>query len=106
MMDSMEETSLRGRLLVATPPLVDGNFDRTVVLVLEHGDDGALGVILNRPTENEVAGALESWVPYTATPQVLFHGGPVEPSALIGLARMGDTVVTEAWAPVVGELGT
>ena len=39
----------RGRLLVATPSLGDPNFDRTVVLLLEHGADGALGVVLNRP---------------------------------------------------------
>ncbi len=102
----MEESSLRGRLLVATPPLVDGNFDRAVVLLLEHGDDGALGVILNRPTESEVADTLEPWAPYAAVPPVLFHGGPVEPGALIGLACMGDNVVTDAWAPVVGQLGT
>ena len=43
--------SLRGRLLVATPPLVDPNFDRTVVLMLEHGEEGALGIVLNRPTD-------------------------------------------------------
>ena len=43
--------SVRGRLLVATPDLRDPNFSRTVVLMLEHGDDGALGVVLNRPIE-------------------------------------------------------
>ena len=42
---------LRGRLLVATPPLVDPNFDRTVVLMLEHSDEGALGIVLNRPSD-------------------------------------------------------
>ena len=48
---TVEEMTLRGRLLVATPQLVDPNFSRTVVLVLDHGDDGAFGVVLNRATD-------------------------------------------------------
>ena len=51
----MSETSLRGRLLVAAPSLLDPNFHRTVVLVAEHGDAGAMGVVLNRPSETAVA---------------------------------------------------
>jgi putative transcriptional regulator len=98
--------SLRGKLLVATPPLVDENFDRSVVLLLEHGDEGALGVILNRPTGDDVEGMLEAWAPYAARPRVLFEGGPVEPAALIGLARMDRAQVTDAWAPVMERLGT
>src|SRR5438128_6597101 len=47
-----------GRLLVATPRLYDPNFFRTVVLVLEHSADGALGVVINRPSETDVAEAL------------------------------------------------
>ena len=46
-----EQRSLRGRLLVAAPPLVDPSFDRTVVLMLEHGDEGGLGIVLNRRSE-------------------------------------------------------
>ena len=98
--------SLRGKLLVATPPLVDENFDRSVVLLLEHGADGALGVILNRPTDDDVEDMLEAWAPYTSRPRVLFEGGPVEPAALIGLARMDRAQVTDAWAPVLERLGT
>ena len=41
----------KGRLLVATPPLDDPNFDRAVIYVLEHHDDGAVGVVINRPSE-------------------------------------------------------
>ena len=51
----MNGPTLRGRLLVALPPLVDENFDRTVVLMLEHSDGGALGVVLNRPGDRDVA---------------------------------------------------
>ena len=49
----MSET-LRGQLLVAAPILHDPNFHRTVVLVAEHDDDGAMGIVLNRPTDTAV----------------------------------------------------
>lgn len=99
-------SSLRGKLLVATPPLVDEHFDRTVLLLLEHGHEGALGVILNRPTEDDVEGLLDTWAPYTSRPRVVFHGGPVEPGALIGLARMRGSELTSDWAPVLERVGT
>ena len=51
--------SLKGHLLVATPRLRDPNFDRTVVLVLEHSDEGAAGVVLNRPSHAVVAAIRE-----------------------------------------------
>src|SRR5262249_50423907 len=54
---------LKGKLLLATPPLVDPNFDRTVVLMLEHGDEGALGLVLNRPTDEDVEELLPNWTP-------------------------------------------
>ena len=81
--------SLRGRLLVATPPLVDPNFDRSVVLLLEHGEDGALGIILNRPTDASLASVLPDWHAHASAPGVVFSGGPVAPEAVIALARGG-----------------
>ena len=81
---------LKGKLLLATPPLVDPNFDRTVVLVLEHGDDGSLGLVLNRPTEEEVDEMLPTWRPLISGQAVLFDGGPVEEEAIIGLAWVRD----------------
>ncbi len=93
--------SLRGRLLVATPSLLaDPNFDRTVVLVLEHGDDGALGVVLNRPSETAVAEPLPRWGDVACEPGVVFIGGPVAPSAVIALARGEARNDTEGWVPV------
>ena len=71
--------TLRGRLLVAAPPLVDPNFDRSVVLMLEHGDEGALGIILNRPTEAALAEVLPDWHTHASAPGVVFSGGPVAP---------------------------
>jgi putative transcriptional regulator len=79
-----------GRLLVATPRLVDPNFDLSVMLLLEHGEDGALGIILNRPSELAVADALPDWTEACAEPPVLFSGGPVERDALIALGRPVD----------------
>jgi len=95
----------RGRLLVATPDLGDPNFDRTVVFLLEHSDEGTLGVVLNRPSETSVHEPLPAWVDHAAHPPVVFTGGPVAPSAAIGLACAGDDEV-DGWAPLVGRLGT
>jgi putative transcriptional regulator len=75
-----------GRLLVATPALVDPNFARAVVLLLDHDEDGSLGVVLNRPTAVEVASVLPDWVSAADPPEVLFEGGPVSPDAALALA--------------------
>jgi putative transcriptional regulator len=75
-----------GRLLVATPALEDPNFHRTVILLLDHSDDGVLGVVLNRPSEAEVADALPEWADHATDPVRVFVGGPVQPSAALGLA--------------------
>jgi putative transcriptional regulator len=96
---------LRGRLLVATPPLVDPNFDRSVVLLLEHGEDGALGIILNRPSETALATVLPEWHKLATAPGVVFSGGPVAPEAVIALARGGEDGA-DGWVSVLGEVGT
>src|SRR5581483_12519623 len=69
--------SHRARLLVATPVLGDPNFDRTVVLMLEHTPEGAVGLVLNRPsgTDLDEAGAdWEGWDLLAAQPPVVFVG--------------------------------
>ena len=101
---SLDE-STRGRLLVATPELQDPNFARAVVLVLEHGVDGALGLVLNRPTDTTVASALPAWAGHAAAPGVIFVGGPVQPDAAIGLARHG-AGEPDGLVPLFGGLGT
>ena len=99
--------SLRGRLLVATPDLADPNFFRTVVLILEHTDDGALGVVLNRPSpDTTVETPLPAWAPLAVDPPVIFVGGPVQPEAAIGLARRADRGDPDGFAPLSDELGT
>jgi len=97
---------LKGRLLVATPPLIDANFDRTVVLLLEHGDEGALGVVLNRPSGQEIGDPLDRWAPYVSAPSVYFGGGPVETQAIIALGRGRSTDTRPSFSPVVGPVGT
>jgi putative transcriptional regulator len=77
----------KGRLLLATPPLEDPNFDRTVIYVLEHHDEGALGLVLNRPMDEQLTEPLDAWTTLQSDPSQIFAGGPVEPDALIALAR-------------------
>lgn len=79
--------SLKGRLLVAAPELVDPNFHRTVVLMLEHNEDGALGVVLNRPSETSLTEILPDWQEAASEPGTVFVGGPVQQTVAICLAR-------------------
>ncbi len=101
----MGEASLRGRLLVATPALHEPIFDRTVVLMLEHGDEGALGLVLNRPSEHQLADAVPEWEPFAAPPPVVFSGGPVAPGTAICLARSAAGVDAESWTGLFAGLG-
>ena len=101
-----DHESLAGKLLVSPPNLFDPNFNRTVVLMLVHNPDGALGVILNRPSRTRVADLVPLWAPAAAHPAVVHGGGPVEPQAAIALAR-GDTRITpDGWSPVYDDIGT
>jgi putative transcriptional regulator len=83
--------STRGQLLIAGPGLVDPNFFRTVVLVIEHSPDGALGLVLNRPSETKVGEAVSELEELLDLDQPLFIGGPVQPSALIVLGEFEAT---------------
>lgn len=81
-----EVSSLTGRLLVATPALADPNFDRAVVLLLDHDEEGSLGVVLNRPTPVGVADILAPWAALAGEPGVVFQGGPVSLDSALGVA--------------------
>lgn len=83
----MSEEFLRGRLVVATPALADGIFAHAVVLLLEHTSDGAVGLVVNHPSDAAVETTLPQWSSMAAEPAVVFVGGPVQPEAIIGLAR-------------------
>lgn len=83
-----------GVLLVAAPTLLDPNFRRTVVYVIDHRAEGTLGVILNRPSEVAVRDVLPSWGPHASRPQAVFVGGPVEQRTALCLTalRTGEDV--------------
>ena len=94
--------SLRGQLLIAGAMLPDPNFARSVVLVCEHGEDGALGLVLNRPSEVGVAEAVPELV--AAVGDAVVHvGGPVQPTALLVLAEFAEP--SSAGLPVLGPVG-
>ena len=79
-----------GVFLVASPTLNDPNFSQTVVLVLEHGPKGTLGVILNRPTNMLLSEALPEVRALAGTNHRLFAGGPVQTSAMLLLSRSNE----------------
>jgi putative transcriptional regulator len=101
-----EAQALCGRLLVASPGLIDPNFFRTVVLVIEHSDEGSAGVILNRPSETSLDDSpLDEWFAVAADPALVFVGGPVQPGAAVCLARANPDVTPDGWRHVIGGLG-
>src|SRR3954469_36838 len=79
--------SLRSQLLVASPQLMDPNFARTVVLITEHNDDGAMGIVLNRPATTSVTEAAPELEDLVEPGDDVFVGGPVQPSSVIVLAE-------------------
>jgi putative transcriptional regulator len=106
-------TPARGRLIVATSDLEDPNFDGTVVLLLDHDDDGSLGIVLNRPSPLPVDDVMSTapvathgtWRGLVDDPAVVFVGGPVRPDTVIALARIPEVTDPERWEPVVADVG-
>ncbi|MEV0262223.1 YqgE/AlgH family protein [Streptomyces sp. NPDC050617] len=98
-----EVSSLTGRLLVATPALADPNFDRAVVLLLDHDEEGSLGVVLNRPTPVGVGDILESWAELAGEPGVVFQGGPVSLDSALGVAVVPGEGQEQGAAAVLGD---
>ena len=95
--------SLQGQLLVASPGLFDPNFRRTVVLVTEHTEDGAAGLVLNRPTESEVSEIVPALESLVDDGEPIFMGGPVQPNGVLVLGEFLDP--TDAAVPLFGSLG-
>ncbi|GGS57664.1 MULTISPECIES: YqgE/AlgH family protein [Streptomyces] len=100
-----EVSSLTGRLLVAAPALTDPNFDRAVVLLLDHDEEGSLGVVLNRPTPVGVGDILASWAALTGEPDVVFQGGPVSLDSALGVAVIPGDEGPLGWRRVHGAIG-
>jgi len=85
--------------------LGDPNFDRTVVLVVEHTEEGAFGLVLNRPTELSLHGTIPEWATLATEPAVLHVGGPVEERSGWCLARARDPEALEGFVPLVRDTG-
>ena len=86
-MDVMASTT--GRFLCAAAALLDPNFRLTVVWILDHDDEGAFGLVVNRPSEIPVAEALPQWSALTTAPEHVFLGGPVGTDSAFALGRLG-----------------
>src|SRR5215469_15318171 len=95
--------SLRGQLIISSPALVDPNFRRTVVLITHHDDEGAMGLVLTRPSEVRVEDAVPELASLPGVGGVVHIGGPVQPEAIMALAEFDDP--DDALAPVVGSVG-
>ncbi len=97
---------LSGRLLVASPDISEGIFRRSVILVLHHDEDGAQGLILNRPLEAEIDAVLPGWGSIASQPPQVFHGGPVGLDCALGIVALGGgPVSTEGLRRLFGGLG-
>jgi putative transcriptional regulator len=81
---------LHGQLLVASPAMADPNFARSVIAIANHDEDGALGIILNRPSETEVVEAVPELEGVIDDDEVVFVGGPVQPASIVVLAEFED----------------
>lgn len=94
--------SLRGQLLIASPQLPDV-FERSVVLVIEHTEEGAMGVVLNRPTDKTVAEAVPELADLARAGDHVRAGGPVATDTVLALGDFTD--VSQAARVVVGDVG-
>jgi putative transcriptional regulator len=79
--------SLRGQLIIASPGIHDPNFRRTVIYMTEHGDEGAMGLILNRAAETSVGVAVPELDWLADSDQPVHVGGPVAPESVVVLAE-------------------
>jgi putative transcriptional regulator len=95
--------SLSGQLLLASPSLHDPNFSRTVVLISLHSADGAMGVVLNRPSAVTVSEAVPQLEDALPEQEHVFVGGPVQPTSIVCLAEFIDPAA--AGLLVLGRIG-
>ncbi len=95
--------SLAGQLLLASPTLLDPNFARSVVLIGVHNEEGAMGVVLNRPSSVTVAEAVPQLQGAVEDSDLVFVGGPVQPTSVVCLAEFVDPRAAELL--VLGRIG-
>jgi putative transcriptional regulator len=94
---------LQGKLIVSSPSLIDPNFRKTVVLIAHHDEEGALGLVLSRPSDVAAAEAVPVLDGLPGAEDPVFVGGPVQPEAFMVLAEFEN--VDEAAAPIIDGLG-
>ena len=99
-------SSLAGALLVATPLIEEPIFRRTVLAVLHHTDEGAVGVVLNRPSAMPVSDPFVGWEDLAADPPVMFSGGPVSQTSVVCIAAAAGPDPPPGWTPVLPGFGT
>ena len=83
----MDEATLAGQFLVATPTITTPPFARTVVLLLEQDDSGAIGLVLNSPTDLVAEEHISGIGEIVSLPSNVFLGGPVSTETAISLGR-------------------
>jgi len=105
----MTATTLTGSLLVATPMLDEPPFRRAVVLLLDHDEDGALGVVVNQAADVSVRRVLADWSLSVSEPGVLFVGGPVSTDNALALGELADGIADPSalpgWRGCFGRIG-
>src|SRR3954452_14806965 len=88
MSEDVQTSLAAGRLLVSTPLLLDPNFERSVVLLLDVAENGNLGIALSRPSTVRVVEVLPEWGEVAGTPGVLFQGGPVSTDSALAVGGL------------------
>jgi putative transcriptional regulator len=101
----MTASTLTGSLLVATPILDEPPFRRAVILMLDHDEDGALGVVVNRAADLEVERVLSDWSTTVSEPGVLFMGGPVGTDSALAVAEVVEAADPPGWRECFGRIG-
>ena len=94
--------SLAGKLLISSPSLVDPNFRRTVVLMTHHDEEGAVGLVLSRPSELRIDDAVPDLGDLPYADEFVYLGGPVQPEAVVVLAELLEPV--DGTEPIVGNV--
>jgi putative transcriptional regulator len=94
-----------GELIVATPLLLDPNFFQAVILIIDHDAEGALGVVINRPSALPVRAVLPTWAHDVTAPEMVFAGGPVAPDSALAVALSIGRGPAEGFKRLVGDYG-
>jgi len=96
----VDATCLTGQLLIAMPSMQDPNFRETVTFICEHGEEGALGLVINRPLDIELGTVFEQLALPTADPdlaiQPIMQGGPVQTERGFVIHESGEEWETSA----------